>query len=377
MLVNIHHDTPAEHRRLLVSGVAFLVSIALLIWLSIAIYNKTFVSVTTIKVDASRAGLQLPKFGDVRMHGAIVGQIRSVSQSDGHAVITLGLDPSMAEQIPANVSVEILPTTLFGQKYVEFVDPAQPANTPLRDGQVIPTDRVTTAPELETVLARLYPLLTAVKPADLNTTLNALAKGLLGRGEELGQTFSELNSYLSAMNVQLPTLRSDLTKLADVAQAYSLAAPDLVSILRNATTTANTISSQSPQLASMIGDFTALGNDGASLLQQNGSAIITEASLAAPVAQLLAVYSPEYPCLLQGLARYAGNLSQIFQHSRVNQTMIFSGVQEHAYTPSERPIYAAMGHGPWCLGLPYPAVGPTDHAFLVPDGTDPARRPSR
>ena len=60
MLVNIHHDTPAEHRRLLVSGVAFLVSIALLIWLSIAIYNKTFVSVTTIKVDASRAVCSCP-----------------------------------------------------------------------------------------------------------------------------------------------------------------------------------------------------------------------------------------------------------------------------------------------------------------------------
>lgn len=375
MFVNIYHDTKAEHRRLFISGIAFMSAVVLLIWLSIAIYNKAFVSVTTVKVDAARAGLQLPKFGDVRMHGVIVGQIRGVSQSGDHAVITLGIDPAMAKRIPSNVSVEILPTTLFGQKYVEFIDPAEPATTSLHDGQVIPTDRVTTTVELENVLARLYPLLTAVKPADLNITLNALAKGLLGRGEELGKTFTQLNTYLTTMNMQMPTLRSDLVKLASVAQTYSLAAPDLVSILRNATTTARTVSSQAPQLGTLIGDFTALGNDGATLLEQNGNAIITEAALAAPVANLLAVYSPEYPCLLQGLDRYTGRLNQIFQHSRVSQTMILSGVQQSAYAPSERPVYAAMGHGPWCLDLPNPPQGPTVHPYHVPDGTDPARRP--
>lgn len=375
MLANIHHDNPAEHRRLMVSGVAFLTAIALLVWLSIAIYDKAFQSVTTVTVDANRAGLQLPKFGDVRMHGMIVGQIRNVAQDGDHAVITLGIDPQFAKVIPADVSVEILPTTLFGQKYVEFIGPAYTSGPHLTDGQVISADRVRTTVELETVLARLYPLLTAVRPADLAITLNSLAKGLLGRGDQLGRTFARMNTYLSAMNVHLPTLRSDLAKLANVAQAYAVSAPDLVSILRNATTTARTVSSQAPQLAAMIGDFTALGNDGAALLEQNGSAIITEARLAAPVAQLLAVYSPEYPCLLEGLDRYTGRLNAIFQHSRVNQTMVLNGLQQSAYTPSERPVYAAAGHGPWCLNLPVPPQGPTPHAAHVPDGINQSRRP--
>jgi phospholipid/cholesterol/gamma-HCH transport system substrate-binding protein len=37
MLVNIHHDSAKEHNRLLLAGVAFLVTIAMLVWLSIAI----------------------------------------------------------------------------------------------------------------------------------------------------------------------------------------------------------------------------------------------------------------------------------------------------------------------------------------------------
>ena len=130
MLVNVRHDTPAEHRRLVYAGLAFMAAAAVLIAFSIAIYQKVFTPVTMVTVKADRAGLQLPKFGDVRIHGVLVGQVRSVSQDGHEAVIKLGLQPSAARSIPDNVSVEIRPTTLFGQKYVSLVDPASPSRTP-------------------------------------------------------------------------------------------------------------------------------------------------------------------------------------------------------------------------------------------------------
>ena len=57
---------------------------------------------------------------------------------------------------------------------------------------MIPADRVETNVELNRILAELFPLLRAVRPADLNATLNALATALGGRGEELGQTLDKL-----------------------------------------------------------------------------------------------------------------------------------------------------------------------------------------
>ena len=95
MLVNIHHDNAREHHRLLVAGIAFVVSIALLIWLSIAIYNKEFERVTMVTVKADRAGLQLAKFGDVRVNGALVGQVREVTQDGEQAEIHIALQPSV------------------------------------------------------------------------------------------------------------------------------------------------------------------------------------------------------------------------------------------------------------------------------------------
>ena len=142
MLVNIHHGNRREHVKLLVAGVVFITVMALLVALSIAIYNKAFTTVTMVTIKADRAGLQLTKLGDVRRNGVLVGQVREVSQDGEEASIRVALTPSAAKEIPANVEVQILPTTLFGQKFVSFVTPDDPADDPLRDGDVIPSERV-------------------------------------------------------------------------------------------------------------------------------------------------------------------------------------------------------------------------------------------
>jgi phospholipid/cholesterol/gamma-HCH transport system substrate-binding protein len=367
MLVNISHDTRAEHRRLVYAGIGFMTAVAVLIAFSIAIYQKVFTPVTMVTVKADRAGLQLPKFGDVRIHGVLVGQVRSVSEDGSQAVIKIGLEPSAAKEIPDNVSVEIRPTTLFGQKYVSLLDPAQPSSTPLHDGSVIPASRVTTNVELQQVLATLFPLLRSIRPGDLNSTLYALASALQGRGERLGETVDQLDSYLAAMNQQLPTLRNDLKLLADVSTTYGLAAPDLVSLLRNATTTARTVAQKQEEISGFLTSMTTLSTVSTRVLTTNEQGIIREGQLAEPLTGLLDTYSPEYTCLLQGLDRYTGRLAQIFAGGRVRQSMSFDAVQRRAYTAADQPEYGEVGHGPWCLGLPNPKV-PSD--FLpIKNGT--------
>ncbi|MGZ6733559.1 MAG: MCE family protein [Nocardioides sp.] len=381
MLVGAQHDSRAEHNKLFVAGIGYVVIMALLIGLAIAVYQKAFTSVTWVTIKADRAGLQLPKFGDVRMHGVIVGQIRGVSQDGHQAVIKLGLDPGQAEQIPSNVDAEILPTTLFGQKYVQFVDPPTPAPGGLRDGTVIPADRVRTSVELESVLARLFPILQAVRPQDLNSTLTALSTALQGNGDRLGATITQLNDYLTTMNVHLPTLTSDIKAFADVAHTYDLAAPDLVRILDNATVTAKTVTAKQDQLKGLFSSVTGLSYSTTALLHDNEASIDTESQLAVPLVKLLADYSPEYPCLLKGLDLYTKNLNEIFRNSRVSQTMTLGGSQKPAYTRADRPEYGAIGHGPWCAGLPdiaYDEIPKSPHLDApIKDGTedDPAQHP--
>jgi phospholipid/cholesterol/gamma-HCH transport system substrate-binding protein len=354
MLVNITHNTPAEHRKLLVAGVAFLTTIALLIGLSIAVYRKAFADVTMITVKADRAGLQLAKFGDVRVNGALVGAVRKVGEDGEEASIQVALLPSAAQEIPENVEVQILPTTLFGQKYLAFVDPDHPSSSSLEEGDVIPSDRVETNVELQKILANLFPLLRAVRPADLNATLNALATALNGRGEELGETLEKLDSYLGAIDDHLPTLRQDLILLADVSDTYADAAPDLIGILRNATTTSQTILERRQQLDVFFSDIAGLANTSTDILSENETNLIRVGEVTEPVLQLLATYSPEFPCLLKGSANYRPRLASVFQGNMIRQHFVFNTPQYREYDRRDTPVYGEVGHGPWCLGLPNP-----------------------
>jgi phospholipid/cholesterol/gamma-HCH transport system substrate-binding protein len=373
MLVNVRYDKPSEHMKLLVAGVAFLTSIALLIWLSIAIYQKAFADVTMITVKADRAGLQLAKFGDVRVNGALVGAVREVSQDGEEASIQVALSPAAAEEIPANIEVQILPTTLFGQKYLAFVDPASPSSSSLEEGDVIPSDRVETNVELNRILANLFPLLRAVRPADLNATLNALATALNGRGEELGVTLEKLDSYLGAIDDHLPTLRQDLILLADVADTYAVAAPDLIGILRNATTTSRTVLDQRQQLDVFFGDVAGLADTSTAILAENETNLIRVGEVTEPILQLLATYSPQYPCLLKGAARYRPRLASVFQGNMIRQHFVFNTPQYREYDRRDRPIYGEVGHGPWCLGLPNPPepIGPQPLRDGTPQDNNP------
>jgi phospholipid/cholesterol/gamma-HCH transport system substrate-binding protein len=385
MLVNIYHDSRAEHARLLAAGVAFLTVIALLIATSIAIYQKVFDDVTTVTIHADRAGLQLAKFGDARVNGVLVGQVRSISQDGQEAVIKVALDPDAAKEIPENVSVQILPTTLFGQKFISFVRPDNPSSAFLQDGDVIPAERVETNVELNRILAELFPLLRTVRPADLNATLNALATALGGRGEKLGDTLDKLDSYLDAIDDHLPTLRKDLVLLAQVADTYNGAAPDLLDVLDHVTVTSHTIVQQRQELDVFFGDVAGLADTSRQILADNEANLVRVGQLTEPIMRLLAVYSPEYPCLLRGLARYAPRLASVFRGNMIRQYFIFNTPQYREYDQRDRPVYGEIGHGPWCSGLPNPPVpipphpldNGTDMDENPPHSTIPGTQPSR
>ena len=364
MFSNITHDTKAEHRRLLVAGVGFIAIMAMLVGLSIAVYGKVFSSPTMITINAEQAGLQLAQFGDVRRHGVLVGSVRKVSNDGKQAVIRIALQPAAAKNIPENVDFEILPTTLFGQKFISIIDPQSPSSKTLSSGDVVPVSRVSTNVELQKVLADLFPLLRAIRPADLSSTLYSLATALRGRGNQIGETIVKLDSYLTDINVHLPTLQQDLVLLAKVSKTYSIAAPDLIRLLRNATTTATTLNSKETQFRAFLTDTTGLGKTTTRILNVNGPDIVRGAALTRPLLGLLDTYSPEFPCLLQGAAKYANNLNQIFQGGRVRQTLSFAATQRRPYDGRDRPEYADT-RGPDCYGLPNPKVplpGPVDFA---------------
>jgi phospholipid/cholesterol/gamma-HCH transport system substrate-binding protein len=337
-----------------VYGVVFLLVIALLVSLTVAIYSKVFVDVVHVTLQTDRVGNQLAPPADVKLRGLIVGEVRSVSSNGARANVDLALTPSTVGLIPRNVSARLLPKTLFGEKFVDLVLPAKPSSQRLGEGDVIPQDRSATAIELETVLDNILPLLQTIKPEKLNATLDALATALEGRGDKLGENLALVNKYFSQLNPQLPTIEKDIRGLADVSAIYAAAAPDLVRTLRNFSVSTETIADKQKAYAGFLTGTAAFATTTRTLLATNEDRIIRLASVSRPTLAVLAKYSPEYPCLLQGLAASNDFIGKTFANGELHITLEVVQAQA-AFKPGEEPQFNDKS-GPSCRGLPSPPV---------------------
>lgn len=340
-------------RRLL--GLAFVVALAAAMSVSVLAYDKAFTPVVLVTLRTDHTGLQLNQGAEVKLRGVVVGEVRGIAADGQIATLQLALDPAQARRIPVNVSARMLPKTLFGERYVDLEVPAHPSTSVLHDGSLINQDHSSSAIELERVLDDTLPLLQAIQPDKLAATLGALATALQGRGEQLGRDLTSFDHYLTALDTQMPTLRSDITKLAQVLDNYDGALPDLTSVLRNLTVTATTISNQRNQLAAFLADTTDLGDSTRAFLDNYGDRIIQLGTVSAPVLGLLAAYSPEYPCLLQGLVTLQPQVERVFSGGEMHITVEVTRDNGGYQRGRDDPAYGAH-NGPNCRGLPHPAV---------------------
>jgi phospholipid/cholesterol/gamma-HCH transport system substrate-binding protein len=342
-------------------GVVLLLVASSLVALSIMAFNRDFTPADYVTVHIGRAGLQLLPGSDVKERGLIVGSVDTISSTGNGADLRLRLTPSEAKQIPANVTVRLLPKTLFGEKYVDLVPPAQPSGEHLADGAVIDEDQTRPTLEIDEALDDLLPTLRAVPPADLNRTLTALATALSGRGNELGATIEDADAWLRDFNPHLPRLQHDMAALATFSHTYSDAAPALLRMLGNLTVTSQTVVQQQRQISAFLDDVTGTADATHDLLARNAQNLIAVNKVNRPVLGLLARYSPEFPCFFKG---YAGLIPRI--HDAVAKSP--PGISHSAHVvveivpsfptyqmPIDLPEFKDK-RGPSCYGLPHPPM---------------------
>jgi phospholipid/cholesterol/gamma-HCH transport system substrate-binding protein len=340
-------------------GVAFLVVVAALLGLTIAIYNKLLPGQggDEVTLVADRAGTQLVIPADVKLEGVLVGRVSGVTTDGDHVRMTLQITPSRMPEIPANVEAQILPKTLFGEKFIDLVIPGQPSPQHLQPGAVIPQDRSSTAIELQHVFADLVPVLQTLKPAELSITLSNLADALRGRGDALGKNLELVDTYFSRFNKDLPNFKHDIAALADVAGSYADATPDLMAMLRNFSTNAQTITEKQTTYAQFLAGSSEFANTANRVFGRNANRLIQLANVSKPVLDLYAKYSPVLECLPNGLAIYdRTRLEQAFGQGPYLHITLTPVGDRGPYTAADKPKKSDITNlvlPPNCFGLPY------------------------
>ncbi|MFR9804196.1 MCE family protein [Pseudonocardia sp. RS010] len=355
-------------------GVVFVLVIALLIGLAVAQYAGAFRPGIPVTLKVDRVGTQLNERADVKIRGLIVGTVEGISTDGDGATITLSMNPDLIDRIPEGVTARLLPKTLFGEKYVSLVPPEQPGTVRLAAHDTIREDRSVAGIEVERVLDDLLPLLQAVRPQDLATTLGALSQGLAGRGDQLGRTLEELGTLTAGLQPAIPDLQEDITQLADFSENLSNSAPDLLDALDDLTVTSRTVVDQSQDLRDLYRSVTGASDDLRAFLDANEDNLIGLAPASRPTLETLARYAPEFPCFFQQASRLIPYLDQVFGKSTdepgVHITLEIVASNGKYVPDQDEPAYSD-DRGPRCYpiirpGPQYPPDGPFRDGSVAP-----------
>ena len=147
-------------------------------------------------------------------------------------------------------------------------------------------------------------VLNQIDTAKLNSVLSALAEGVRGQGERIGEATTDANQVLLALNPRSETVRADWRALKGFSDTYSAAAQDILATLERGQHDQRH-HHQPRQGARCL----AAGHHWA-LQQRHQPARAEQANLIKainvlePTTNLLMKYNPEYTCLLVG-AKYA------------------------------------------------------------------------
>jgi phospholipid/cholesterol/gamma-HCH transport system substrate-binding protein len=326
-----------------------------LVLVTAGFFSGTFRSFVPVTLRSDRSGLVMESGGKVKMRGVEVGRVASISAGSQSVSVQLEIFPDQIRYIPANVQAQIRATTAFGAKYVDLIYPENPSRKRLAAGAVLLSRNVST--EVNTVFQNLVDVLHQVDPPKLNSVLTALADGVRGQGQRIGEATTAANDVLLALNPRSETMRRDWQAFGELSKTYDAAAQDILRTLDAASTTSQTITNHRAQLNALLLNTIGFARAGIQLLGPSEKNFIDSINAFAPTMDLLMKYNPEYTCLLQGAKKFYDQGSQsIGGNGRtvVLDAGILWGNDPFVY-PDNLPVVAGKGGPggrPGCGSLP-------------------------
>jgi phospholipid/cholesterol/gamma-HCH transport system substrate-binding protein len=267
-------------------------------------FSGTLRKTIALTVISDRAGLVMENGAKVKLRGVQIGEVASIdaySDPSGTnlSMLKLKISPNEFQYLPSNVEAEIKSSTAFGAKYVDLIVPSTGASRrPLAAGAVLHSRNVTV--EVNTVFENLQAIVRAIDPAKLNGVLSAIAEGVRGKGDRIGQAITNGNQALLTVNPRMPTIRRDWQLFGKTTQAYSDAAQDILSTLDSFSTTSVTITKNAKALDELLLSAIGFAQSGINTIGRNQQNLIGATNILVPTTDLLMKYSPTYTCLFQG-----------------------------------------------------------------------------
>lgn len=261
-----------------------------------------------VSAEFARAGLNVRKGDEVRVRGIPVGRIAAIEAVDGAAFVRyrLRLDPDAP--IAANTTARLVPKTLFGDKFVEL-EPAVAGGSRLTDGALIPMARTAPPTEVQQLLDQLVPVLEAVDPVEVSSTLASFAEGLDGSGGDIALILESLPPVLEELTARREDLGALFRSIPGVAGTVEARAAELARAADHFGDLADLVVAEQPRLARFLDGTTALAAEASALLTDERDNLQGVLDDAYSVLDIVSEFPGAITALLDGAPRFVNGLA--------------------------------------------------------------------
>lgn len=208
--------------------------------------------------------LNLPAYAKVRLAGADVGQLETLTARDYTAVARLRIRGGV--QLPKGTQVELRSATPLGDVFIALKPPApdQPHPALLRDGDTIPVEHTTAAATVENLLTGAAVLVNGGSVQSLTNLINGAGKAAAGNGgRNFGNVVNTTNQLLLKLTSRTDQIADSLTELSTLAQRLDSKSDVLAQLMAAAAPATDTLAQQTTRVADLVvqgGNTTAMLN---------------------------------------------------------------------------------------------------------------------
>jgi phospholipid/cholesterol/gamma-HCH transport system substrate-binding protein len=239
----------------------------------------------------------------VRVADVTVGHVTKIQLQGWHALLTMRIAGDV--DLPANCTVKIGQTTIFGSLHIELAPPAHsPPQGKLRNGSFIPLSHAAAYPTVEQALAALSLVLNGGGVGQAGDIVEALSTAFRGREQDLRSLIGQLDKFTANLNDQSSDVIAASDSLNHLVGKFAEQQPVLdraIKTIPNALAVLNSERGNLVEAADQLGKFAALTADTVNKSKVN---LVNELKEVGPVLESLANAGPAMTRALSLIGTY-------------------------------------------------------------------------
>jgi phospholipid/cholesterol/gamma-HCH transport system substrate-binding protein len=203
--------------------------------------------------------------GNVTYRGTEVGRVESVGLTDSGVEAVLSLNSGVA--IPADLDAEVHSQTAVGEQFVALRP--RSGNPPmLKNGDVIPLDRATVPPDINSLLAATNRGIQAIPHDNLKTVIDEGYTAVGGLGPELSRLVKGTTSLAIDANKNLDALITLTDQSQPVLDSQTETSASIQAWAANIATVTRELKTQDPAVSRVLDNGPAAADDTRALLDR-------------------------------------------------------------------------------------------------------------